>query len=56
MRGMDASRQVKRFTREQYHRKDTNGWRFEAGWFVRMSGLAWAWFSRETEETEKKWK
>ncbi len=31
-----------------------DGWRFEAGWFRRASGLEWAWFSREVDESEEK--
>ena len=30
----------------------TTGWRFETGWFQTMSGLQWAWFSRETVDGE----
>ena len=43
---------MQRFTREEHERGQTAGWRFEAGWFVRMSGLTWAWFSREVEDGE----
>ncbi len=44
--------EVQRFTRHQHNRGDTTGWRFAAGWFLRDSGLQWAWFSREPEEKE----
>ena len=40
---------LRRFTRQQHERGDTTGWRFEAGWFERDSGLQWAWFSREVQ-------
>ncbi len=30
-----------------------DGWRFEAGWFRRASGLEWAWFSRDVDESEE---
>ena len=39
--------EVVRFTRQEHEHGDTAGWRFDAGWFRRMSGLEWAWFSRE---------
>ncbi len=42
--------EIQRFTRHEHTRGDTAGWRFEAGWFVRMSGLEWAWFSKEIRE------
>ena len=61
MRGMPAWRTcciparsvmvtVRRFTREEHERGETAGWRFEAGQFRYMSGLEWAWFSREITE------
>ncbi len=43
---------VHRFTRQEHEQGDTNGWRFEAGWFHRMSSLKWAWFSREADDGE----
>ncbi len=43
---------VRRFTRQDHERGDTTGWRFEAGWFVRMSGLQWAWFSKKEVQLE----
>lgn len=53
---MPQSFEVMRFTRVEYDRGDTVGWNFAAGWFQCTSGEVWGWFSRETEETEKKWK
>ena len=44
---------VHRFTREEHERGDTTGWRFEVGWCRRMSGLEWAWFSREINNGKK---
>ncbi len=41
---------IRRFTREEHERGDAAGWRLEAGWFRRMSGLEWAWFRREVED------
>ena len=41
-----------RFTRLEHDHGDTTGWRFEAGWFQRVSGLEWAWFRREVEDEE----
>ena len=41
---------VKAFTREAHERQVTRGWQFEAGWFRRVSGLEWAWFSRRIAE------
>lgn len=43
---------VRRFTREEHERGNSTGWRFEAGWFERASGLTWAWFSREVQRGE----
>ena len=42
--------EVRRFSHLEHDRGDTNGWQFEVGWFRRMSGLEWAWFSREVAE------
>ncbi len=42
-----------RFTRNDFEKGSTTGWRFEAGWFRRASGLEWAWFSREVDESEE---
>ncbi len=44
---------MRRFTREEHEHGDTAGWRYEVGWFVRMSGLTWAWFSRDSEEEDR---
>ena len=44
---MPESFLVRRFTRRQHERGDTIGWLFEVGWFVRISGLQWAWFYKE---------
>ena len=41
---------VRAFTRQEHERQLTRGWRFEAGWFRRMSGLEWAWFNRAIKE------
>ena len=43
------SYEVRRFTREEHDRGDTAGWRLQAGWFERASGLRWAWFSRDAD-------
>ena len=53
MRDTPQPFEMRRFTRHEHERGDTTGWRFEAGWFIRMSGLTWAWFSREIEEKER---
>ena len=42
--------ETRRFTRYEHDQGDTTGWRFEAGWFRYVSGLEWAWFSREIRE------
>lgn len=36
-----------RFTRADVAAGRTAGWRLEVGWFLRASGLEWAWFSRD---------
>jgi hypothetical protein len=41
-----------RFTREEHEAGRTHGWRFEIGWYVRASGLQWAWFSRDCDRPE----
>jgi len=42
-----------RFTREEHEAGLTQGWAFEVGWYVRASGLEWAWFSRDCDRTKK---
>ncbi len=44
---------VMRVTRRDYDRGQASGWQFEAGWFRRASGIEWAWFSREVDESEE---
>ncbi len=44
--------EVRRFTRREHVQGMTTDWRLEVGWFRRMSGLEWAWFSRETVDGE----
>ena len=44
---------VHRFTRLEHDRGDTAGWRLEAGRFERMSGLGWAWFSRDIDDNKE---
>ena len=43
-------KEVRRFTRLEHDQGLTRGWCFGVGWFRYMSGLEWAWFSRETRE------
>ncbi len=52
---MNHARIVEYFRVGREHACDATakGWRFEAGWFRRASGLEWAWFSREIEESER---
>ena len=42
--------EVQRFTEQEHASGETAGWRFEVGWFQYVSGLEWAWFSRELAE------
>ncbi len=42
----EAIAEYQRFTREEFERCETAGWRFEVGWFQGPSGLQWGWFSR----------
>ena len=41
-----------RFTLEEVRAGRAAGWRFHAGWFVRASGLTWAWYVRELGEED----
>ena len=50
---MGTTGEFQRFTREEHHRGDTEGWRFASGWFHRDSGLQWAWFIRDVEEEDR---
>ena len=43
----EAIVEYQRFTREQFERGETKGWRFSSEWFERCSGLRWAWFQRD---------
>jgi hypothetical protein len=43
---------VPRFTKDEHERGDTTGRRFEARWFRRVSGLEWAYFTKETHYDE----
>ena len=47
---------MRRFTRGEADGGDATGWRFEAGWFRRASGLEWTWFSRTVQEDGTSWK
>ncbi len=44
--------ELRRFTLEEHERGKTHGWCFHCGWFVRASGLTWAWFQKEVEDGE----
>jgi hypothetical protein len=42
--------EVHRFARDEHDGGDATGWRLDVGWFRRVSGLQWAWFSREVND------
>ncbi len=48
-----STREFLRITREECSNGLPYGWRFEAGWFRRASGLEWAWFGRDVDESEE---